>query len=297
MSKGRVLVTGNKGFIGGHVYEYLRKKGYDVYGCDLQEGYNITSYSTLETLPDVDYVCHIGAIGDTYECAKNPALAMYVNAYGTSNMLTWAKQRGVRRFIYASTWEVYGKAALNFEKGQEPLLIEAMPCYPDHPYNISKYSGEMMVRAYKHLHKMRTLSLRLGTAYGPNMRPNGVIPLFLRKMANDEDITIMGTGNQYRQFTYVSDIAMAFRAVIEASDGAFDLTDYVNIVGEERTTIRDLVKGYGKVKYAPARLGDPDPALVSSGQAKSIFGWEPKVEFRRGMKELAESMGLDLEML
>ena len=278
----RVLVTGAAGFIGGHVVEYLRDKDYEVVGHDVVEGPfvdargDLTSQNAFSALAGCDAICHIGGIGDVYLAGRQPALAYQTNLLGTQRVVEAANAGLFRKIVYASTWEVYG------EPHYQPL-DEQHPTVPDHPYNISKLAGELAVRSAPT--KVPTTCLRLGTSYGPRMRTNAVIPLFINRGMKGATISLQGGGEQFRQFTYVTDICRAFElSLAPGAEGVF------NIVSPERVTIRQIAERVADeyptlgIEVTPARLGDVPPAEVSSAKAMGELGWSPEVTFDEGFE-------------
>jgi UDP-glucose 4-epimerase len=230
-----------------------------------------------------DALCHLGAVGDVYLAAADPPLAASLNVVGTANVMEAARRNGLRKVVYASTWEVYGHALY------QPI-DEEHPCAPDHPYNITKWAGEQLALSYSRLKGVPTIALRLGTAFGPRMRPNSVFSVFVDRALRKEPIEIHGDGTQTRQFTHARDIAHAFRLAVES-----DLTsDVVNVVAPENVSIRQLAELVAaelptEVRFRPARLGDVEPTLVSADKAQRVLGWQPRVPFREGLRDLIEA--------
>lgn len=284
-TKKRVLVTGSSGFLGRNVVDFFQEQNYEVIPFDKTDGKDIMDDSALKKdLLKIDYVLHLAAVGDVYLAAKNPKLAATIGVAGTANLIHVANQlKNVKKIIYVSTWEVYG------EPEYQPL-DENHPCNPDHPYSISKYAGELMVKSK--LNNIPWVILRLGSAYGPNMRSNAVIPLFINKAINGEEITIARKGNQIRQFTHAVDIAKALMLACEKPVK----NEVFNIVSAQKQTIKqiaELVKSKidVKIKYGPKRKGDVPPAEVSSAKARKILGWEPHVSFNEGFSDLFNTLG------
>ncbi len=286
----KVMVTGAAGFIGHHVAHHLADAGHDVLCFDLNEVEGMPSVNgdfrrpeDLACLGDCDALCHIGAIGDVYVAAEDPILAYETNVIGTERIVQAANEHGISRLVYASTWEVYGEP-------QYQPLDERHPTNPDHPYNISKLAGELVVRS--ELNQVPSVALRLGTAYGPGMRENAVIPLFMKLGLQGKGITIQGKGVQFRQFTHVRDIANAFELALTNGPerGVF------NVVAPEKTTIvglAELVKlrvPTMEIAFAPARAGDVPPAEVISEKARRDLGWVAEVPFADGFNELFDLM-------
>ncbi len=141
----KIIVTGAAGFLGSHVADVLREDGHDVLGLDIQDNPTqpiikadlLQPDTLIKALEGIDAVCHLAAIGDVYLAFQNPPLAAAINVTGTANLLEACLKKGIKKFIYASTWEVYG------EPRYQPI-DEKHPCNPDHPYNITKLAGEQL---------------------------------------------------------------------------------------------------------------------------------------------------------
>ncbi|MGB7861064.1 MAG: NAD-dependent epimerase/dehydratase family protein [Acidimicrobiia bacterium] len=292
----RIVVTGAAGFLGRHVARRFRDSGWQVTGFDQHpidepgiksvRGDLLDPDSVAETISKASHVAHIGAIGDVYLAGENPALAASVNVVGTANVLA-AAERFNSRVIYASTWEVYG------EPERQPI-DEDHPTRPDHPYNITKLAGESLVISRAELSGLSTIALRLGTAYGPGLRPNSVFRIFIDRARLGQPITIQGDGSQGRQFTNANDISRAFE--IAASSDVSGVP--INIVAPEVVTIRELADTIierfpTSVEYGDPRPGDVPPALVSADRAGDLLEWKAEVPFNVGLTELVDSVLAD----
>lgn len=160
---------------------------------------------------------------------------------------------------------------------------------PDHPYNITKFAGECLALAADRLGGVPTVALRLGTAYGPRMRPNSVFSRFIQAASRREPIVIQGTGLQSRQFTHAHDVARGFRLAIES-----DLRcTAINLVAAEPVTIRALAEMVAdrfptEIRLAEARAGDIHPSTVDSSRAERLLGWRAEVPFQTGLAELMD---------
>lgn len=292
----RIVVTGGAGFLGCHVANAVLGAGHFCTVLDLikipstlQDAGIQWEYGSLTSVDDLrrafrgaDAVLHLAGVGDVYLAAENSPLAAKLNVEGSTNVAEACLAEGVGRLVYASTWEVYGHPSY------EPL-DEMHPTNPDHPYNITKLAGEQILLAYEALKGLSVVSLRLGTAYGTGMRPNSVFSIFINRALRGETLTVSGDGQQHRQFTHASDVAQAFVTAAESNIrcGVF------NIVAEETVTIRKLAEMVVAECPAPLAFGDPrpgdiSPARVSAAKARHLLGWEARVAFNEGLRDLVE---------
>ncbi len=177
----RGIVTGGSGFLGSHVADVLAEAGHQITVVDrvASDRHRFVHADLLDRdaltagFRGTEFVCHLAAVGDVYLAAEKPWLAAEANVTGSANVCEAALAAGVPAVVYASTWEVYGTPHY------QPI-DERHPCEPDHPYNITKLAGERLALAYGHLRPdLKVVALRLGTAYGPRMRPNSVFSLFI----------------------------------------------------------------------------------------------------------------------
>lgn len=287
----RVLITGAAGFLGSNVLRKLQSVGYEAIAFDVRQPECDAEYikgdlrsfkDLLRATKGIDAVCHLGAVGDIYLAFEKPHLAAEVNVTGTANLMEACSVNKVERVVYASTWEVY----------DEPLyqpIDEDHPCNPSHPYGITKLAGEQIALFYGKFKGHKVISLRLGTAFGRNMRENSVFSLFIKRALNKEPITIQGTGEQYRQFTHASDIGKAFVLAIESSVevGVFNIVNSKPVsIKELAVLVTDVIAS--EIKYDVARVGDISPALISSEKARKILGWVPQVDFKAGLMDLID---------
>ena len=289
----RALVTGAAGFLGRHIARRFRDSGWEVTGFDVTpfdepeveflQGDLASAESLERAMTGQDVVAHVGAIGDVYLAASDPVLAARVNVVGTANVAEAAASNGTR-VIYASTWEVYG------EPRYQPI-DEEHPTVPDHPYSITKLAGESLLLAASRLRDVQVVALRLGTAFGPGLRPNSVFRIFIDKARRGEPITIQGDGSQGRQFTHAYDIAKAFELAASASLSGIAL----NVVAPETVTIKELAERVverfpTELTFGDPRPGDVPPAAVSAALATTKLGWQPETGFSEGLDDLIDSL-------
>jgi len=290
-----VLVTGGSGFIGSHITSKLVERGYHVRVFDQRrplhgnvswfKGDLLNEKDVLEACEDVEYVYHLAAIADVNVALSHPELCLAVNETGTVNLLKAARAKEVDRVILASTTWVYGRT--------EGVVDETAPTpMPDHIYTKTKIGQEQLVYAwYKHYGLPYTI-LRYDIPYGPSMRSNMAIAIFVRKAMQKEAVSVFGDGTQGRCFIYVGDLAEGNAIALKGNAE----NQIINLAGAEFVTINqvidDLKKIFGEVKveHKPSRPEDFMGARVSIAKAKQLLGWQPKTKFAKGLKQYVNSL-------
>jgi UDP-glucuronate 4-epimerase len=311
---GRVLLTGAAGFIGSHFAERLLERGEEVVGLDVFDEFydpaikernlekardyrafslvrgDIRDEDLLRSLPDtVDTVVHLAARAGVRPSIENPGLYTSVNVLGTSALLDFARERGIRSFLFASSSSVYG----NNEK--VPFHEEDRVDHPISPYAATKKAGELLCHTAAHLDGLSCACLRFFTVYGPRQRPDLAIHKFARLMAAGEEIPMFGDGSTQRDYTYIDDI-------LKGMDGALDLAcqdggrcETFNL-GESRTVslsemIRVLAEEMGvepRIRRLPLQPGDVTRTYADVSRAREFLGYAPSVEFRDGIRRFLE---------
>ena len=289
-----VLVTGGSGFIGSHVVDALKKKGFSVRvfdqvkpAADVEwvKGDLRSKEDAYNAVHDVEAVFHLAAIADVNVATTDPHLCVDVNELGTLNLLMACTGADVDRFILASTVWVYGRAT--------DVVTEEMPInMPADIYTKTKIGQEHLVHAWGKLHSLRYTILRYDIPYGPRMRSNMAIAAFVRRAMNKEPISVFGDGKQGRCWIYASDLGEAHTLALKpAADNQI-----VNIAGKDFVTISEIVEMLKKklgdfpVKHEPVRPGDFAGVHTSIQKAKSLLNWEPAVPFDRGVSMYIESL-------
>jgi UDP-glucose 4-epimerase len=295
----KIAVTGGSGFIASHVVDQLVASGAEVVVIDHRvrphradvgfEDIDILNLSALiQATRGCDYVFHLAAVSNVNYAHKYPVYTVDLNITGTANVLEAARLNEVRRVFFASTVWVYTGTRGN------GLLAEDEPFHlPDagHIYTSSKIASEMIIHNYWQLYRQPFTILRYGIPYGPRMREELVIPIFIRKALRGEPIHIEGDGSQYRNYVYIEDLA---RAHMLAMSPRAENQVY-NLEGPQKISIKDIAKtinrvlgGGVKIEYAPARPGDYGGKEVSAKKAHQELEWEPRVDFEEGMRRTVE---------
>ena len=290
-----ILVTGGSGFIGSHIVNKLVEKGYDVRVFDQIKPLNenvewfrgdlLNHNDILLACKDVEVAYHLAAIADVGVAVSNTSICININEVGTVNLLKACTSREVERIILASTTWVYGRA--------EGIVTEESPIpLPEHIYTKTKIGQEQLVYAWNKHFGLPYTMLRFGIPYGPRMRSNMAIAIFVRKAMTNEYITIFGDGTQGRCFIYVEDLAEG-NIVALKHEGKNQI---FNLAGSEfitmNTIIENLTQMFGSINVLrePPRPSDFKGVIVSIERAKTILGWTPKVPFTLGLKKYIDSI-------
>ncbi len=300
------VVTGGAGFLGSHLTERLLAEGHKVIGVD-----NLITGSTrnIEHLAgndryrfiranvseyifipgDVDYVFHFASPASPIDYLELPIPTLKVGALGTHNALGLAKDKGAT-FLLASTSECYGDPLVHPQK--EDYWGNVNPIGPRGVYDEAKRFAEAMTMAYHRFHGMDTKIVRIFNTYGPRMRlrDGRVVPAFIGQALTNQPLTIFGDGTQTRSFCYVSDLI----------DGIFrlsqsDFHEPVNIGNPREMTIKQFGEEIIRITGTPSQLefkplpeDDPKVRQPDITRARTLLGWEPKVDFDEGIRKTIE---------
>ncbi len=297
------VVTGGAGFIGSHMVDLLLARGYAVRVIDNLVGgreQNLAHHGATPNLtadwrdirslePDdklfagARYVFHFAGIGDIVPSIERPTEYMSANVQGTVHVLESARQAGVAKLVYAASSSCYGLA--------EVPTTENHPIQPQYPYALSKYQGEQAVFHWNQVYHLPANSIRIFNAYGTRSRTSGaygaVFGVFLRQKLAGKPFTVVGDGNQTRDFIYASDIATAFLAAAET-----DVTGRTfNVGADNPQSVNRLVELLGgDVVHVPKRPGEPDCTWADISRIKTELGWSPSISFEEGVGRVVENI-------
>ena len=286
------LVTGGAGFIGSNLVDRLIDIGHEVVVIDNEYSdvhdhfywndkaqnykYDIRDYEKTRPLYDgVDYVFHIAAEARIQPAIHNPIEAVSINSVGTCTVLQCAREAGVKRVMYSSTSSAYGM--------NQPPNIETQSDDCLNPYSVSKVNGEKLCKMYTDLFNLPTIIFRYFNVYGERQPLKGqsapVIGIFLRQRAAGEPLTIVGDGNQRRDFTYVGDVCQA-NILAATTEVDFDSFGQVYNVGTGNNySVNQIARmiSDNTVNITP-RPGEARISLANNQKLIKTFGWKSSMK-------------------
>ncbi len=301
----RFLVTGGAGFIGSNICEAILNMGFFVRCLDdfstgkreniapflqnpnfeLLEG-DIRDLDTcMKACDGIDYVSHQAAWGSVPRSIEMPLLYEEINIRGTLNMLEAARQKGVKKFVYASSSSVYGDEP-NLPKTEERVGKVLSP------YALTKKTNEEYARLYTRLYGLETVGFRYFNVFGRRQDPHGyyaaVIPKFVKALLNDEAPTINGDGKQSRDFTYIENVIEAnLKGMLSGSDAAGEAFN-VAYGGQEYLIdlyykLCELLGKNIEPNFGPDRAGDIKHSNADISKARKLLGYAPDYDFSQGI--------------
>ncbi len=296
-----VLVTGGAGFIGSNLVDQLVKLGLKVTVIDnlitgrksnLNHLKNKIRFVQLDISKDnisrfflnIDWVYHLAGLADVVPSITNPKDYFNCNVLGTLNVLEASKINNVKKFIYAASASCYG-IPKKYPTSETAILD------PKYPYALTKYLGEQLVLHWSKIYKMHCISMRFFNVYGPRSRTTGaygaVFGVFLRQKLAKKPLTIVGNGEQTRDFIHVYDLVDGLIKVAKLGKAS----EVYNIAGGKEisvNTIADLISP--KRIYVPKRPGEPSRSLANITKIKKKIKWKPKISIQMGVKMLLENI-------
>jgi len=289
----KLLVTGSSGFIGSALKNYLEKKGIEIIPFDIKEDPNqdICNFGKLnQKVSEIDGIIHLAAVSRVKLAFEDPINCIHTNVGGTVNILESVKLKGINKtqhpwVIFGSSREVYGEALslpvteINIKK---PINI----------YGVSKLSGENLCRIYSTNYNVKTRILRFSNVYtGLNDHLDRVIPKFIFKAFNNEDLVINGSGEEIFDFTYISDVIHGIWSCIQEIERNQHLLDDFNLSSGIPISLKNLseiiikkTNSASHIKYVKSRSYDVNKFYADPQKANKILKFLPKVQLEEGIK-------------
>lgn len=309
----KILVTGGAGFIGSNLVERLLKdervsavrvldnlatgtlenikEFFSNSKFQFSEG-DIRDYETcLIACEGMDLISHQAALGSVPRSIKDPITSNNVNITGTLNIFTAAKEKGIKRVVFAASSSTYGDHPGLPKK--EDIIGK-----PLSPYAITKYVNELYAKVYGDLYGLETIGLRYFNIFGPKQNPQGpyaaVIPIFIMYLLENKSPLINGDGSHSRDFTFVENAVQAnLLALFTNNKNA--VNQVYNIACGKRTSILELFELLAgsasstvKPSFGPERTGDVKNSLADISKAEQLLGYSPSVSVEEGLKKTFE---------
>ena len=302
----RTLITGGAGFIGSHLCERFLAEGHDVVCLDNFITGNPVNIQHLQGNPRftfvrhnisnpveidgaIDNILHFASPASPVDYLRHPIPTLKVGSLGTHNSLGLAKARNAR-FLLASTSEVYGDPERHPQR--EDYCGNVNPIGIRGVYDEAKRFAEAMTMAYHRSHGINTHIVRIFNTYGPRMRLDDgrVVPNLMGQALRGEPLTVYGDGSQTRSFCFVSDLVEGIYRLLHA-----DFHEPVNLGNPNEVSILDFAKEIAslsgkqcKIEHRPLPQDDPKVRKPDITRARTLLGWEPKVDRHDGMKQTME---------
>jgi len=300
----KLLVTGGAGFIGSEFVRQGVREGYDIvvvdkltYAGDLERlkevedkiafyKADITNKEFIEYIfkkekPDI--VIHFAAESHVDRSILDASPFIETNVKGTQILLDVSKETNIEKFINIATDEVYG------ELGEDGTFKEDSPLVPNSPYSVSKASADMLGRAYYKTYKLPVITIRPSNNYGPWQYPEKLIPVVILKALNNEKIPVYGTGQNVREWLFVSDCTEAVFEVMEKGRvgeiynvGSNQERRNIEVV---KTVLKLLNKPENLIEFVKDRPGHDFRYSLDTTKIKKELNWEAKTTFEEGIEK------------
>jgi len=291
------IVTGGAGFIGSHIVEKLKRLDHMVVVIDneysdndnfhwrkdtLNVNIDITDYKALKkAFTGADYIFHCAAEARIGPAIENPVNALNINTIGTCNVLQCAREVGAKKVLYSSTSSGYGlNEAPNIETQADDCL---------NPYSVAKIGGEKLCKMYTDLYGLNTIIFRYFNVFGERAPRKGqyapVTGIFLRQKAAGEPLTIVGDGEQRRDYIYVEDVANAniMAAISNPDDDAYG--QVYNVGSGKNYSVNEIASFISDDTInIPPRIGEARNSLANIDKIKKTFAWKPEVDVEEWIK-------------
>lgn len=295
------VVTGGAGFIGSHLVDRLLADGRQVRVVDNlsvgraanleqhKENPNFSFYhadicdeALMDTIcAGAERIFHLAARADVVPSIQEPKEYFRSNVDGTFVVLQAARAHNIKRMIYIASSSCYGIP-------DAYPTAESAEIRPQYPYALTKRLGEELALHWAQVYKLPLVSLRFFNVYGPRARTSGtygaVFGVFLAQLLANKPLTIVGDGEQTRDFTYVSDVVDAILTAA-ASDAVGEI---YNVGSNHPVSVNRLVEllGAKETQHIPKRPGEPDCTWADTSKIARELGWQPKVRIEEGVQHM-----------
>lgn len=296
----KFIVTGGAGFIGSHLVEALSKnKNNKIIVIDnlstgrLSNLKNIKNFKFINSdinsikkinkyFKNVDCVFHLAALADIVPSIEKPQQYVESNVIGTTKLMELCRHNKVKKIIYSASSSCYGIPKKYPSKETESID-------PRYPYALTKYLGEEIVMHWAKIYKINAISLRLFNVYGTRSRTSGtygaMFGTFLAQKVNNKPYTIVGSGNQKRDFVHVDDV---IKAIILALKSNYK-NEIFNVGSGNPISVNTITKILkGPITKIPKRPGEPEITHADITKIKKYLKWKPMINIHEGINNLLD---------
>jgi len=299
------LVTGGAGFIGSHLVDRFLAEGrrvrvldnfvvgrrsnldqhagnpaLEIIECDIAD-----KAAVVAACVDVQRIFHLAARADVVPSIQEPEAYFRANVDGTFAMLEGARTHAVKRVVYVASSSCYGIPEVY-------PTAETSAADVRYPYALTKYLGEQLVMHWARTYRLPCASVRFFNVYGPRARTSGtygaVFGVFVAQLLSGQPLTIVGDGEQTRDFTFVSDAVDALVTVANSEK----VGEIYNAGSGKPVSVNELVRLLGSPATVniPKRPGEPDCTWADITKIRTELGWEPKVAIADGVRAMLENI-------
>ena len=307
----KILLTGCAGFIGSHTLDRLLADGHQVIGLDNFDPFydralkaaniaahadhsgfelleadlaDVETYQKLRFMvgkEPVDAIIHLAAKAGVRPSIEDPVGYQRANVIATQNLLEFAKDEGIKQFVFASSSSVYGV------NPNVPWSEKHDVSGPISPYASTKVSCELLGHVYSHLYGIRFLGLRFFTVYGPRQRPDLAINKFVRLIEAGKPIPVFGDGSTRRDYTFIADIVEGILGSLHYKGSNYEV---INLGNDQTVTLSEMIKTIeivlgkkAEINRLPEQPGDVPQTWADVTHANELFGYNPTTSFKDGV--------------
>jgi UDP-glucose 4-epimerase len=284
MTINKVLVTGNKGFVGRHLCKYLKENGFQVVtNIRKQTSIDVTNIDELLKIDNVDAIVHLAAKTSIPDSFKAPSEIYYTNFVGTLNTLEFARVRKIKKFIYVSTY-VYG----------QPVYIpvdEKHSVNPHSPYNNSKLLAEKLCKNYSCSFGIDIVTLRPFYVYGPNSRNRSLIPSIIKQIKKDGKVRLSGK-NVKRDFLFITDFVYLIEKILQDLPKGYNI---YNVGFGKSYSLNQVAQRLAKlsgrkieIEYSKTTKPDVSDMVADIRKVSKGFNWNPAIDIKKGLRLIVQ---------
>lgn len=301
----KYIVSGGAGFIGSNLVDSLIESGHKVEvidnfssgkkeNCNAKARYHSLDISDSDNIPTIsdimqnsDGVFHLAALARVQPSILDPVKYEKTNTLGTVNLLKSAVDSSVKRFIYSASSSAYGNP-------QKLPSVEEHHTNPISPYAAQKFYGEVSCKMFSQVYGIETVSLRYFNVYGERQNLGGayatVVGIFIKQCLDKTPMTINGSGNNRRDYTYVGDVVNA--NLLAMTSPLVGSGEVINIGSGKNLSTNEVAEMIGDKKVHQDAVIEPKRTLADIKKAKDLLGWEPKVRLENWILNYKKNIGL-----